>query len=418
MQAVQKKSLTLVEVLQRALAYGASDVAPIADYLKMDKSDLELNARDRTLENAEKIASYLCRMGSNDFATVFRGGQGVGYSEIVFDVGRKLKVKVNESNSIEENEKAIIEKLFADALDQMSEDEKRELMGSIGITKMDVPFGSAGTILVQQLARHYGGFAVYKSSLILANMVSRAVLGRGLTFAANAAISRTIGMAIGPIGWIVTGAWLAIDLAGPAYRKTVPAVLHVAMLRQMVVKRINIGVVGDGSVGKDSLFKSVFGLNTGNVSPVAGSTSDMQVYDLGGTGAIQLVNFPGFNDYRPEVESLAKDQLNHTDLFVMIIDVNRGISGADMKMLSSLQSFGRPVLVCLNKVDLVRPSDLEALLSAARSRLHGVDLLETAFDPDIRLHQGGVIGAEQVFEWVRVQLDSAGKETTHLQKGF
>jgi small GTP-binding protein len=419
MNSAHKRSLSLSDVLQRAFAYSSEDVKPIIKYLKMDETTLDLDAKHKTRANADLISDYLCKMGSNDFATVFRSGNGVNYDEIVCDVGKKLKAPgIDRSKSVEANEEAIINKLFADALDKMSEDEKRALLSSIGITKFDIPYGSAGTLIIQQIARHYGGFAVYRMSLILANMIARAIMGKGLAFAANAALTRSIGVALGPIGWVVTGAWLAVDLAGPAYRKTVPAVVHTAMLRQIVTHRISVGIVGDGSVGKDSLFKSVFGLDTGNVSPVAGSTNDTQVYELGGSGAVQLVNFPGFNDIRPDVESLARDHLNHTDVFLMIVDLTRGVSGTDVEMLNSLKKFERPILVCLNKVDLVRPGDKQKLLSAARERLKGAHIIETAFDPDPRLHEGGAIGVKEVFDWVKEQLVQAGKETAHLQKGF
>ncbi|MNH46242.1 hypothetical protein D3C79_1089360 [compost metagenome] len=36
----------------------------------------------------------------------------------------------------------------------------------------------------------------------------------------------------GPIGWVVTGAWTMVDIASPAYRVTIPAVIQVAALRQ------------------------------------------------------------------------------------------------------------------------------------------------------------------------------------------
>ena len=41
----------------------------------------------------------------------------------------------------------------------------------------------------------------------------------------------------GPIGWTLSAAWLLADLAGPAYRITVPAVIMVAYLRAESVKR-------------------------------------------------------------------------------------------------------------------------------------------------------------------------------------
>ena len=65
----------------------------------------------------------------------------------------------------------------------------------------------------------------------MTNAVARPILGKGLTLAANAALTRTMGLVAGPVGIALTAIWTAYDLAGPAYRVTVPAVLYVAMLR-------------------------------------------------------------------------------------------------------------------------------------------------------------------------------------------
>ena len=43
---------------------------------------------------------------------------------------------------------------------------------------------------------------------------------------------RTASILTGPIGWAIMGAWTAIDLAGPAYRVTMPSVIYIALLRQ------------------------------------------------------------------------------------------------------------------------------------------------------------------------------------------
>ncbi|WRB70615.1 flagellar biosynthesis protein FlgG [Helicobacter pylori] len=39
-------------------------------------------------------------------------------------------------------------------------------------------------------------------------------------------------MLAGPIGWVITGALVSVNLAGPAYRVTVPACFVVAALRK------------------------------------------------------------------------------------------------------------------------------------------------------------------------------------------
>ncbi len=41
-----------------------------------------------------------------------------------------------------------------------------------------------------------------------------------------------MGVLAGPIGWVITGALVSINLAGPAYRVTVPACFVVAALRK------------------------------------------------------------------------------------------------------------------------------------------------------------------------------------------
>nr|WP_321317172.1 ubiquinol-cytochrome C chaperone family protein [uncultured Campylobacter sp.] len=47
----------------------------------------------------------------------------------------------------------------------------------------------------------------------------------------SATIARIVGIYAGPVGWAITGAWTAVDLASPAYRVTVPACLLIAKLR-------------------------------------------------------------------------------------------------------------------------------------------------------------------------------------------
>jgi small GTP-binding protein len=209
---------------------------------------------------------------------------------------------------------------------------------------------------------------------------------------------------------------LIVDLAGPAYRKTVPAVVHVAMLREMLTNRVNIGVVGDGSTGKDSLIRAVFGVDTGNVNPVAGSTKDAMIYELGNTGAVQLVNYPGFNDIRKDVNDHVNDMLRYTDVFIVVVDLARGVSGTEVDILEKIKAFNRPVLVCLNKSDLPRPKDKEALLEAAFDRLTGVEMVETAFDPDPRLGSPAPVNCRAVYEWVLRMVASEGKETSHIPR--
>ncbi|MCQ2861527.1 flagellar biosynthesis protein FlgG [Helicobacter pylori] len=46
------------------------------------------------------------------------------------------------------------------------------------------------------------------------------------------ALKKTLGVLAGPIGWVITGALVSVNLAGPSYRVTVPACVLVATLRK------------------------------------------------------------------------------------------------------------------------------------------------------------------------------------------
>lgn len=427
------KELNLKDVIHKSALVSLEDVKPLASYLKYD-GDLSSSA-----DSCEKLADYLRKMGSNDIANLFRN-DFIDYKTVVYEVAERLgadkeqniprdmmgilfpniplnffkKTYSKEDFSAEQWEERIIIKLFADTLDKLSIEEKRQLFESMGISDADIPFGKSGVLLAQIALKQFGGFAVYKTTLIVANMVSRALIGKGLTFAANAALTKSLSMALGPIGWAITGLWLAVDIAGPAFRKTVPSVIHVAMLRQILKNKVTIGIVGDGSSGKDSLCHSVFGIQTKSKSAVAGSTDTIESYPLGSSGAVELLNFPGFNDVNELVNNHVEERLNHSDVFIFVVDINRGVSNTDVQILESLKQKGKPILVCLNKCDLPEPNELDDLKRAAYQRLVKVDsIIETILDPDPRLASNAQ-GTKRVSEWVLKQIELQNKNTAGI----
>lgn len=84
---------------------------------------------------------------------------------------------------------------------------------------------------IVQAAIKAGGFKSYIIILKTVNMIWKFLFGKGLPILANATIARIIGIYTGPVGWAITGAWTAVDLASPAYRVTIPMCLLMAKLR-------------------------------------------------------------------------------------------------------------------------------------------------------------------------------------------
>jgi len=183
----------------------------------------------------ELIAAEIQCFGSNTFATIFRGGKGVEYKEILMDVCDKIKVNYNKNSSTEKIEENLLMKILTDAIEKMSPEELKELAVATGIKNtsgINPGITPEAMVSVFQAVFRAGGFKSYQLTLIIVNAVSKALIGRGLSFAGNATLTRTMGILTGPIGWVITGIWTAVDIAGAAYRVTIPAVIQVAALRQ------------------------------------------------------------------------------------------------------------------------------------------------------------------------------------------
>ena len=161
--------------------------------------------------------------------TIFRGGKGVLYKELLCDVCDKMDVNYNSKASVETIEMNLLMKVLTDSMANMSTEDLKEIVEDLNLKTTNIT-PEAITAAIQAGIR-FSGFLFYKIALIVANGVAKVILGRGLSLAANAALTRTIGIFAGPIGLIITGLWTALDIAGPAYRVTVPAAIQVAFLR-------------------------------------------------------------------------------------------------------------------------------------------------------------------------------------------
>mgnify|MGYP001120292334 CR=1 FL=1 len=178
------------------------------------------------------IAESYQRFGGNTFVNMVRGG-GVLYREILCDVCDKLKVNYNRDASIDFIEINLLSKILTDSLAKMTTEQLKEISNDLGLKNVTSFTPQAVTIAIQG-AMKLSGFMVYQTAVIIANMIARAVLGHGLSLATNAALTRVIGVFLGPIGWIITALWTALDIAGPAYRVTIPATIQIACMRQIM----------------------------------------------------------------------------------------------------------------------------------------------------------------------------------------
>ena len=178
----------------------------------------------------ELIAAEIQCFGANTFVTMFRGGKGVFYREVLMDVCDKLKVNYSKDAKTAFIEDNLLLKILRDSLEKMSPEDLKALAKELNISDLncsaEVLLGAFQTIF------RAGGFKSYQLTLIIANAISRALFGKGLTFAANASLTKTMSILTGPVGWAITGAWTLMDIAGPAFRVTLPAIIQIAVLRK------------------------------------------------------------------------------------------------------------------------------------------------------------------------------------------
>jgi uncharacterized protein YaaW (UPF0174 family) len=178
----------------------------------------------------DKIAAELQTFGGNGIANLMRGDKGVLYREILCNVCDKMKVNYNPKQDIAVIEGGLLMKLLETSMEKMTDAELRQTAADLKLKTTN--FTKQGVLAAIQGGMLAGGFLTYQISVIVANAVVKAVVGRGLTIAGNAALTRAVGVFLGPIGWAITIAWTVIDITGPAYRVTIPACVYVAYLRQ------------------------------------------------------------------------------------------------------------------------------------------------------------------------------------------
>ena len=222
------------------------DLDPLVKYLVKPFTS-GLKTKQEYIKNRKNPSSYIFLIvqelqlfGGNTIANAYRRifgyrRKGISYKEILHDVAKKMKVKYSSTEGVDEIEGKLLIKVLDNALKRMDQNQKEALFEEFrkaGLKDSDLRAGVPLTVLFTQAGVQMTGFLAYRLAVIVANAVAKAMIGRGLTLAVNAALTRTLAMLTGPIGWVITGLWTVYDVAGPADRVTIPCVLHIAYLRK------------------------------------------------------------------------------------------------------------------------------------------------------------------------------------------
>lgn len=246
------------------------DLAILADYvtdrgegrisLSSETCKLLVQCRDNNAFGASArrtLAEEILKFGGNTLTNFYREmrtsvGPGsllnkilpdtsrtISYDEIVRDVASHMKISIGKHDQTIDVERSIIRQLLGESMKKMNAETISAFTKDMGGNfSYGGPAATAATLAAGKVA----GFATYRMAMIVANGVARSLTGRGLTLAANATITRTLGLVLGPIGWAVTALWTLADLSSPAYRVTVPCAVQLAYMREKMINKSTVVV--------------------------------------------------------------------------------------------------------------------------------------------------------------------------------
>jgi GTP-binding protein EngB required for normal cell division len=366
---------------------------------------LRINPTGLGLSDLARVtAQQVRRVGSHGFTNiVLRKGEGLPYEEILARTAARNEVPVGE---LEAMELALARAHFAKRWESAPPAERARMWALLDIGG-EPPAGANDAV-----------------------ERARGMLGRSFDYA----ITRVTTLASHPMGVVALGAML-FPSVGCLLRPFMPVLmpylvwralrpseelvgallLEVARIRQIVLHRVTIGVVGSPSTGKDAAVRALFGIDTGNISPIAGSTKEVAIQRLPGATALYVVNTPGLGDVVESVTEEARQVLDHIDVYLYIVNAEGGVQARELADYQRCVATGKPVLALVNKVDVLRPRDKDRYLADARAKLGAgeADFLPVAFDPLPQLSPGP-IGLEAVHAWVADRLVGLGKDPAEL----
>ncbi len=384
METEQRAELTrgregdLEELLRRC---HRDELFPLAATLKIKPRGMGLK------QLSASIAATLCRRGAHDGANLFfRGGGGPSYPAVLRGLAMRLGVQV--PGDIAGAELALLNWWVQRSWQTMEPEHRDEIWESLA---MQPPTPEDATALLAVSGQH---------------------LANAYDYVRTAAAAGQVWGAFFPVAG---GCLTLFTIMAPRDDMVLPAILEITRLRQIVTHRVTIGVVGSPSSGKDAAIKAIFGIDSGNVNPVAGSTKEVEITKFEGATALYVVNTPGLGDVVESVTEEARQVLDHIDVFVYVVNAQGGVQSREREDWGHCRASGRPSLAVVNKIDTLRESDRERYLTDARGKLSvpEADFLAAAFDPLPQLSEEP-IGLDAVRDWIRDHLVEAGKDAHEL----
>jgi small GTP-binding protein len=117
----------------------------------------------------------------------------------------------------------------------------------------------------------------------------------------------------------------------------------------------SIAIIGPANAGKSTLFNALIRSKSDRaaVGATPGTTREIQEADA---GIFEIVDTPGtdaIGDLGEQEREKALQAAREADLIIVLFDASHGIRDAERQLFDQLLAEGKPMVVALNKIDLV-----------------------------------------------------------------
>ena len=157
---------------------------------------------------------------------------------------------------------------------------------------------------------------------------------------------------------------------------------------EVVVERgIKVAIIGRPNVGKSTLLNALTGSERAIVSPIAGTTRDAvdEEVQYGGRDYVFVdtagIRRKGKTKLMAEKLSvvMARRHIRLADVVIVVMDASEGFVGLDATIAGYAHEGGRPVIICINKWDLITTGKRKEFEQNMRDHLKFLDYAPMVF---------------------------------------
>lgn len=224
----------VVEVMASSVNF--TDDAELSRRVRVFEASASPDDREALDVKLEREIRYLGSSEVAYFARYLLGREpGVSFREILRDTAHALKVRPDRDGTDREVLEDLVRQYATRTFAELPREEQQQLIEDLGVDKQKA---------AAFLARSAGVFAVPLmiqafNAIVVEGLIKRVILG-AIAKILGAQLARRLFMLIAGrfpwwVGWIGPGAWTlsigwtAMDLQGPAMRKTIPVVLYLGL---------------------------------------------------------------------------------------------------------------------------------------------------------------------------------------------